>query len=244
MQTILAAVLICSTPKSSLVRKAVVPVLFYLSYLCFQTTLEFTGQCILYSCFIVGSYANAWHCLNVLCLHPLEDADIHREMGDTKSTSSKPGLAERVIFATGMLWRFRGIGTSYQIKNVPEFPNGIVPSRGAFLLRQCAFIGFQYLFMDLMMSQPQSPDMAENWAQGKEWLWIPGLNPHPVTSSDLNHRMVATVMGWYVIGRMMCDIWYRVFAVIFVGLGITEPKQWPPMFGVYKDCYTLRGFFG
>ncbi|THC96848.1 hypothetical protein EYZ11_003672 [Aspergillus tanneri] len=98
--------------------------------------------------------------------------------------------------------------------------------------------------MDLLASSPPPPDVVNSWAYGKEWLWIRALNPHPVTLDDLRNRLIGCTMNWYIVGRVMNDIWYRVFSVIFVGLGISEPKQWPPLYGHYCDTSTLRGYFG
>lgn len=197
---------------------------------------------MLYLGFAVCGYVNVYHCFNLLCLHPLDDVDIRREMSKWKSSPRNPGLIQRIIFATGALWSFRGIGTDWEIKSLPRFSGNAIPSKGGFLVRQCVLIVFQYLFMDLITSQPQTPEMAEGWAQGKEWLWLP-WNPHPVTAEDLVSRLLGTLMAWFIIGRMMLDIWYRTFSVIFVGLGISDVKQWPPMYGRYSDCFTLRRYF-
>ena len=197
---------------------------------------------MLYLAFSVGSYVNVFVCFNHLCLHPLDDTDVRREMSKWKTTSANPGLTERLYFTTAMLWSFRGIGTSFEIKSLPRFSGNVVPSKHRFLMRQCFLIIVQYLLLDLIMSQPQSPETAEAWAEGKEWLWLP-LNPHPVTTADLISRSLGTFMGWFLMGRILVDIWYRVFSVIWVGLGISEAKQWPPMYGNYSDCYTLRRYF-
>ncbi|MCJ1247523.1 hypothetical protein MMC30_004737 [Trapelia coarctata] len=243
-QTVVAAALICSTPTSSLLRPACLPILIGLMYLAWQAAPAFTGQGVLYSFWWVGPYANIFHCMNNLYLHPLDDNDVRREMKLWESSYANPGFFKRVFFTTSTLWSFRGIGTKYRISYVPPFPGAVVPSRARFLLRQCGLIALQYLIMDLLASSPPPPDVVDGWAQGKEWLWISALNPHPVTFNDLKNRIVGCTMNWYIVGRVMNDIWYRVFAVIFVGLGLTEPKQWPPLYGDYKDTYTLRGYFG
>lgn len=242
LQSIISAALICSTPKTSLLRKATLPILLYLSWVCVETASAFTLQLMLYLGFAVGSYVNVFHCFNLVCLHPLDDADIRREMRLRKGTSVNPGFVERVYFTTATLWSFRGIGTTYQIKSLPKFAGGVVPSKPTFLFRQCMLIVLQYLFMDLVTSQPQTPEVTESWAEGKEWLWLP-FNPHPVTAADLASRLLGTVMAWFLIGRMMLDTWYRVFSVIFVGLGISSVHQWPPMYGNYSQWFTLRRYF-
>lgn len=243
LQSILSALLICTTPKGSPLRVGVLPVLLYLALVCVRTASAFSLQVMLYLGFAVCGYVNVFHCFNLLALHPLDDQYVRHEMAKWKSSSARPGLAERVYFTTAMLWSFRGIGTDHEIKGTPSFPGtGQVPTKRAFLLRQVLWIVAQYLFMDLVTSQPQPPDAAEAWAPGKEWLWLPA-NPHPVTRQDLVSRLMGTLMSWYLFGKMMLDTWYRVFAIVFVGLGISEVKQWPPMYGNYSQCYSLRRYF-
>lgn len=242
VQSIVSAFLICTTPKGSLLRLGALPVLLYLSYVCIRTSSAFSLQVILYLGFAVCSYINVFQCFNFLWLHPIDDRYIRHEMTKWKSSSANPGLVERVYFTTALLWSFRGVGTSHEIKTMPRFPGNVVPTKRVFLLRQAAWIAFMYLFIDLVTSQPQGPEVAEARALGKEWLWLP-LNPHPVTRADITRRMMNTLFNWYLVGRMLLDIWYCVFSVVFVGLGISEPKQWPPMYGSYSQCYTIRRYF-
>lgn len=242
LQSIITALLLCTTSKGSPLRIGVLPILIYLSTVSIRTASAFSLQLMLYLGFAVCSYVNVFHCFNFLWLRPFDDADIRREMSRWKTNSTNPGLLERVHFTTGMLWSFRGVGTSYEIKSMPKFSGGVVPSKRAFLLQQVGWIAFQYLFMDIVTSQPQDPKIAETWAVGKEWLWLP-MNPYPVTREDLMSRLMGTLMSWYLIGYMMLDTWYRLFAFVFVGLGISEVRQWPPMYGTYSQCCNLRGYF-
>ncbi|TPX07901.1 uncharacterized protein E0L32_010356 [Thyridium curvatum] len=237
MQSIITAFLVCTTPKGSVLRFGALPVLLLLAWVCVQTASAFSLQVMMYLGFAVCGYVNVFHCFNFLCLNPFDDADIRREMARWKSSPPNPTLFGRIYFATATIWSFRGVGTSYEIRSMPKFPGNVVPTKRSFLLQQVGWIVFQYLFMDLITSQPQPPEAAEAWAVGKEWLWLP-LNPHPVTKQDLTSRLLGTLMSWYLIGKMMLDTWYRLFALIFVGLGIS-PCLRAPLQGVAK--FITRG---
>jgi hypothetical protein len=243
-QTTLTSLLICTTPKRSLSRLAILLVLAALAYCSYYTSAKFTGQAVLYSWFIVGPYANIYHCWNVLCLHPLDNDDILKEMARWKGASNPMSLSERVFFTTATLLSFRGIGTSWQISGVPSMRSSSIGSRAGFIGRQATITVIQYLIMDFFVCMEPSPEMAVTWAKGKEWLWIRSLNPHPVTANDLVSRAIGATLGWFVVGRVMNDVGYRIISIIVVGLGISAPEQWPPVFGNYSDCYTLRGYFG
>ncbi|KAK4184511.1 membrane bound O-acyl transferase family-domain-containing protein [Podospora australis] len=249
-QSLITAILINSTPKkSSLMRLASLPILISLMLQSWATAASFTGQSVLYSFWWVGPYANIFHCANNLLLHPLDSNDVQHEMQlqqrrrNIKSTSS-PGFLQRIIWTLTLLFSFRGLGTTKQISYIPTpLPS---PSRFKFLARQITLIALQYTIINLLASSPPPPSIVEGWAEGKEWLWIPSLNPHhqPVTKADLINRLVGCTMNWFVVGRCMNDIWYRIFSVLFVTSGISPPEKWPECFGTYADTYTLRGYFG
>jgi len=243
-QTALTSLLICTTPKSSLLRPAILPVLAALAYGSFYTSAKFTGQAVLFSWFIVGPYANIWHCTNVLCLHAIDDTDVQQAMKRRRRAETVPSLRERIVSTTIMLLSFRGIGTPWQISGISETTGDQKPSRTRFILRQLAIAAVQYLIMDFFVSMEPTPEMVDSWADGKEWLWIKSLNPHPVTASDLMSRAAGATVGWFILGRAMNDVGYRIISVIAVGSGFSTPEQWPPVFGSYRDCYTLRGYFG
>ncbi|CZT16514.1 uncharacterized protein RCC_12012 [Ramularia collo-cygni] len=246
LQTIIAATLICSTPRDSILRVASLPLFIYLMLQSWEAAAAFTGQGVLYSFWWVGPYANIFHCMNNMVLHPLDSDDIHLEMRKWEKKPLKPAgasLLNRIIFTTATLFSYRGINTTWQIGYVPEFPGNVIPTRARFLFRQCWMIALQYLIMDVLASSPPPADVVESWANGKEWLWL-SLNPHRVTTGDLFNRLVGCTMNWFIVGRVMNDIWYRVFSVIFVGLGLSQPKQWPPLYGNYADTFTLRRYFG
>ncbi|EGP90784.1 uncharacterized protein MYCGRDRAFT_24965, partial [Zymoseptoria tritici IPO323] len=230
-QSLLTAVLIWTTPKHSMIRWATLPFLMYLGYICTATGPNFTLQTTLFMCFTVGGYINALHCINFLCLSPLDHK--HHE---------EHSWVYKLYFTTAALWSLRGVGTAWQPKSIPQFPAGQIPGRAAFIRRQVILIFFTYCLVDWITSQKQTPEAAVSWAEGKEWLWL-ARNPHKVTAQDLVARALATFMSWFLLGRLMLEMWHRIFSVIFVGSGISEVRQWPPLWGSYSDCFTLRRYF-
>ncbi|SMQ47117.1 unnamed protein product [Zymoseptoria tritici ST99CH_1A5] len=264
-QSLLTAVLIWTTPKHSMIRWATLPFLMYLGYICTATGPNFTLQTTLFMCFTVGGYINALHCINFLCLSPLDHVAMREEMRRWQSGKQEKGASDehdqnvqdtrsaekhheehswvyKLYFTTAALWSLRGVGTAWQPKSIPQFPAGQIPGRAAFIRRQVILIFFTYCLVDWITSQKQTPEAAVSWAEGKEWLWL-ARNPHKVTAQDLVARALATFMSWFLLGRLMLEMWHRIFSVIFVGSGISEVRQWPPLWGSYSDCFTLRRYF-
>ncbi|CZT21183.1 uncharacterized protein RCC_07045 [Ramularia collo-cygni] len=261
LQSLLTAVLIWSTPKRSVIRWAALPLLLYLAETCVNTGSKFTLQVGLWMNFTIGGYMYGLHCFNLLCLSPLDGDDIRKEMAKWRNESStsdplpdptdkKPSQQDRdsesyaykIYFTTAALWSLRGIGTAWELRSLPTFPKGQIPSRTAFITRQMTIILLAYCFLDVLTSQKPSPETAATWADGKQWLWLP-WNPYPVTKADLLGRVQGTFMNWFLFGRVLMEIWYRVFSVVFVGLGISEVRQWPPVWGAYSECFTIRRYF-
>jgi hypothetical protein len=240
-QSFLTALVVTTTRKSSLWRPALFPVLLALSYHAFHA-LDYLNNDMLNSCLAGLSFGNALHCLHVLCVLQIDVLDVEREM--------KRQGKKRNHYIDYLYWMFmtmlsaRGINSTYQIKYVPDSPFKTIPSKPRFLIRQLAIILFQYCAIDLVTSQPPpKEEVLRIFGPGKERLFFrpAGL---PVTTEDMIFRVVVSLMAWLIMGRMVLDIAYRVLSVVFVGLGVTEPQEWPPMFGSIRDAYTLRGYWG
>ncbi|KAK2810596.1 hypothetical protein FQN50_002853 [Emmonsiellopsis sp. PD_5] len=115
------------------------------------------------------------------------------------------------------------------------------PDRFSFLLRQSAIFIWQYLLMDLIMAagSKQSPEeMHELYGPGTEYLFF------SATREQFIARIASSVMGWMVVSRLTIDGAHRAFSIVAVGLGISEPRDWAPLFGSMLDAYTIRNYWG
>jgi len=182
---------------------------------------------------------NIIYCLHHIDLVILKKADrADLVQGNTNANAFLTAL--RLCFST------RSIRSKFQIGNVPAFPpyfrNRASPGRISFLFRTAVIFAWQYLVLDLidtvMASQTPEETLAA-YGNNQEYL-----NPFTATREQNLTRLMTSVAGSFFIGRIIMDFIYRAMALVAVGSGVSEPRDWPPFFGRTKDSYTIRYFWG
>ena len=71
----------------------------------------------------------------------------------------------------------------------------------------------------------------------------PAEGKHPDLKQEALRRLCATVLCLYT-SMWMINVHYEVPAIISVGTGIAEPKDWPPFFGPILESTTLAKCWG
>ena len=138
---------------------------------------------------------------------------------------------------------FRRSCTPEEVRNVPFFSNEdrkYVPPRAEFLRHHLKLLVFCYLTLDILGlgADPDenavffAPEMIPFFARTGE-----------ISGAELAMRILCTLGGGL---GMFCSqqAVYSIMALIFVGLNVSEPKYWRPLFGSITEAYTLRRFWG
>jgi hypothetical protein len=70
-----------------------------------------------------------------------------------------------------------------------------------------------------------------------------GVSAPPLLSDSLSRQIL---FGWLYAIRSYFDLayGYHICALVAVGLGLTEPALWPPLFGSFTEAYTMRKVWG
>ncbi|KAJ6119514.1 toxin biosynthesis protein Tri7-like protein [Penicillium sp. IBT 18751x] len=135
---------------------------------------------------------------------------------------------------------YSAVGTRWQVRNVPKMPAwlGTSPTRTRFLMRQMAVASWQYLALDLLQRMIREDEFI--------WNEIIAVLLEPTTTTKHSWLLEAAIniVTWFLIARLSLDIKWRATSIIAVGLGISEPASWPPMFGSSLEAYTIRNFWG
>lgn len=176
--------------------------------------------------------------VNLLLINPMDDDAFCRE----KPTRSL-FLSDRVYAAFEAISQTRGVNTPRQVKTVPPHPKyytcrGDDIPRPRFLLRQSAIAIWQYLVCDIFQALARQRALEQDLQAGFshiEWVlpveaWI--------------ERVLTNLVTGIVISRILIDAHYRIMSIVFVGLGLDSPSNWPPAFGRMADGYTIRNFYG
>jgi hypothetical protein len=167
----------------------------------------------------------------------------HRTMPSGKfMDNEKMGIWPEWTSPLHLVLNGRDLGTPYVIKRVPPFSNGdktYVPSRGAFLLRQTITFSICYLVLELfsLLREPVNPAM---FSETNEHLFT---RLHEISHQEAVLRTMATV-GFYLNAALFLSAIYDFFSILFVGLGLTSPRYWPPAFSSFLEAYTIRQFWG
>ena len=155
--------------------------------------------------------------------------------------SKAAGMLSRFLWATASLWNFREVQTPWQIKNIAPFSTrnpSYVPSRKVFLLRQTALLVFCYVVLDLFASRP-SPDLKDFSIPRQAFF----LQLSEITIEGLMTRLASTLAMFFNIFCFNTYL-YSLVAIICVGLGISDPLNWPPMYDSILKAYSVRHFWG
>jgi hypothetical protein len=129
---------------------------------------------------------------------------------------------------------FRGIGTPWKIKNVPQFstyyPGRIPRSRVQFLIRQIAVVTFQILVVDLTLTlfRTKYHSLGSGLAMREQWLF----------------REYYSVAAWWLINRCFLSASYNLIAIIGVATSLYSIEDFPPLMGSISSAYTLRNYWG
>jgi hypothetical protein len=237
--TVPTAFVIITTQKSSFLRLAWTPCLLYILY---QFSLQVPS--LTTSQFLKGVAAGqatvaALQCLNLLLITNLDETElVHAGLCIPSS-----GLLSRVARAWALLVNFRGIGTVWEVKNVPQHTAYLQKrlSRRQYVLRETAIIIWQYLLLDLIyMSTKDTPpeDLARLFGPGLEYRYL------DATSEQWLGRVSVGIFSWLVPSRVCLNIISRIYFLVLVVLRISAPESCRPGFGRVRDACTIRGFWG
>jgi hypothetical protein len=136
----------------------------------------------------------------------------------------------------------RLIDTPYQNRSVRDFEKrrpGWVPSRKQFLIRKACHFVVAYLALDALCNL-QSPPPLYLFAREQEWFFG-RLNE--VTLEELWFRFITNANLWASVTCLIQYI-YALVAIIGVGSGVYQPRDFPPLLGEIKDWRSVRNHWG
>jgi hypothetical protein len=240
-QAVITAILISTTPKASTLRLLAIPSLVFLAYYQFVYAAFLSGNIVYNAVIACAQFVAVIHYVDLLLINSIDVSDLIRE----KLLGPSAGILSRLFHALRITYNVRGVGTRWQVKNTPNFPSYFAsqssPSRGRFLLRQTVILIWQYLLIDVLDAtrKQQSPEEVKHlYAPGAESLFL------DATAEQREARIAVSLMTWFIVARLIIDSVYRLLSLVFVGIRLSSPSNWPPFFGSMWDAYTLRNYWG
>ncbi|KAF3058427.1 toxin biosynthesis protein [Daldinia childiae] len=161
-----------------------------------------------------------------------------REKAGEKEAESYPAFSLRKLhWALMLIVNQRGIGWNHQVKNVPQVVN---MKRSVFLRRQLFHLVKSFLLADLCFNL------------GIRFFYT---NPETGIVGDINSKYITmnyACPGWRVTTVLVfaatpyfaLSTQYALGSIVFVGLGLNEPEDWPPLFNPISEATTVRNLWG
>ena len=149
----------------------------------------------------------------------------------------------RLYAAYKILWNSRWIGSRMQAPYTPTpRPSQVGRSRWAFVRGRLLHVVF-LLFIDGVHSGVFHRLVGfhtEDYIEAHETF----LRRLPdVTGREASIRANAVLSVYFLSRPLTYVLLHDVLACVFVGLGLDEPHEWPPLFGSISEAYTVRRYW-
>ncbi|PMD30510.1 hypothetical protein L207DRAFT_520016 [Hyaloscypha variabilis F] len=185
--------------------------------------------------------------------HPPSANPLPRSNG--KSSNNKPPkfssskiqdtFLNRLKFGWTSTFSVRDIATLHEQASIPPFSTSnpsYVPSRPTFLLQTLLRFAVTYLILDLIECLPPPPSAAP-FAPALYPIFLRGRDVPGITIEEVATRIGTSFMVWVVTYCLISCV-VAFLSLVSVGTGLTPVSSWRPLFGSFREAYTLRGFWG
>ncbi|KAG8937607.1 hypothetical protein FRC03_008018 [Tulasnella sp. 419] len=153
-----------------------------------------------------------------------------------KPPSSLPLLRKLYWSLIYVVWNPRGLGHTTQVKGITPLPREL-STRWKFVLSRLKLVLWNYFLVDVAQ------------------VWMMDINPGPFRSLGEHHISVigasqSQFQRWMNVGSYSLllgagmGMFTYLLAAIIVGVGLGEPQEYPDLLGDFKECYTMRKFWG
>ncbi|KAF8954003.1 membrane bound O-acyl transferase family-domain-containing protein [Flammula alnicola] len=149
-----------------------------------------------------------------------------RMIGQRRPTSEM-SFIERLWWATNLVLTARGLGWAHEpTSHLAPRPTS---SRTRFIISQLLWILFYFMLFDVAsIFRRANPCFGRGGPSltAYGWMWQ------------------TTAWLYIFAGYAMLSMIYAGISIVAVAVGLTEPREWPHLFGSPRDAYTVRKSWG
>lgn len=149
-------------------------------------------------------------------------------------------VIDRLRFGFLSIFSMRKINTPYEIKNTPQFRSGRAPLTLDFFLLHTLKLLVCTLILDISSQLPAPSNPTELFSTGKIQVMS---RVGAITTEQIIIRLVGSFIYWINLFAVLQGV-FSVTAVLTVGLGLSHPGSWKPLFGPMHSATSIRGFWG
>lgn len=153
-------------------------------------------------------------------------------------------VSSRLKFGWEEAFRARSTRTPWQVKHVPNFfPDHpeMVPTKPQFLYQTARELLLSVLVLDVISLMARDVSMNSVYFASSRIPFFGRLQD--VTVQEVMLRLIASVMHW-VVTICLLQVMYDGAAIMAIALGLGRIENWPPLFNAWKECWSVRQFWG
>jgi hypothetical protein len=157
--------------------------------------------------------------------------EILYRVGEKPGQIVSASFMDRLAWSTHLYCSPRGVGWAHEVPRILKDPACISSpdKRKAFVLSRLFSIGvsggLELLFMIINSANP---------------ALVPGVVP--LLKQPLYIRALSTI-GLAIPGLAHINCQHCALSILCVGIGISEPADWPPLFGSLYGMYSVQSFW-
>ena len=157
--------------------------------------------------------------------------DVQRELrliGQPKSISDAP-LSDRLIWAVKLVTGQRGIGWAHEpTAALPPRPTSM--TRGQFIVSRVKWLVFYALLFGIGQTIVRRDPSFH-------------ITAPPIVEQGLLSRSYATLVFVINTWSVLAIFGNLIPSLVLVTAGLSEPSEWPHLFGSWSDAYTVHNFW-
>ena len=150
----------------------------------------------------------------------------------------------RLKFGWEESFRARSASTPWQINRVPKFfPDHpeMVPTKTQFLYRSAQEFLLSLVFLDALKLMGRDTSMTAIYFAPTRVPFFTRLQD--VTVEEATVRLIASVMHWVTI-KCLLQLMYDGAAILIIASDLGRIERWPPLYGAWTECWSIRQFWG
>ncbi|KAI5460854.1 hypothetical protein BGZ63DRAFT_387923 [Mariannaea sp. PMI_226] len=181
---------------------------------------------------MAGSWLFLLPAVERLLLHkPEEDFWCLDEEKKPKHACSRDWTLQKLGWAFALVSSPRAVGWNFGSRRVNAAREAIRkarPTKGVFLRSKVLRLVVAYLAIDTSITLANNTTIPDRW----KWDWA--VLPRIVFLEACMALSVYSIM----------TMQFELGAALSVGIGLSKPEDWPPLFGSIAECYTISNVWG
>jgi hypothetical protein len=154
--------------------------------------------------------------------------NVLRKKGQQEPISGAP-FQQRIRWAFDLMTAYRGVGWNHEPTAHLPISKKPIHTRREFFLHQTYVLGklaLAYVICEVVLDV--HPSFAQDGPPFSAQVWW--LRP-AILAQGLGNMVSMGIVYW-------------ALGVVFVGIGYSDPKEWPPLYGALDEMHSVRNFWG